>query len=284
MGSMCASPRYVIIPPPLTHPTHPTYPNQIRMVVCAQVQGMLPSHPHPPQPIQPIQIKSVQSYVGKSMVPSHPHPLPTHPTYSTCIGRMYASPRYVTHTQPIQRPIQIKSVQSYVCKSKVRYHPHPPTHPTHPTYPNQIGMVICMQVQGMLSSPPTHPTHPSNLYWEDVCKSKVCYHPPPPHPPTHPTHPSNLYWEDVCKSKVCYHPPPPHPPTPLNEAQVREKPRRGASDTCEAQVRARHKWEKMRGASESPAGENVSFREDMSKSWWFKVTSWSPIVGGHLTI
>ena len=111
------------------------------------------------------------------MPPNPPHP-PNHPTHPTCIGRMYASPRYVII-------------------------PPPPTHPTHPTYPNRIRMVVCMQVQGMLSSPP-----------------------------------------------------------PLNEAQVREKPRRkwymrGASES-EAQVRknARRKWESCHmGTSLKDRGE-----------------------------
>ena len=168
---------------------------------------------------------------------------------------MCASPRYVTippppPPQPIQ-PIQIKSVQSYVGKSMVRYHPPPPpTHPTHPTYPNQIGMVVCMQVQGMLSSPP-HPPHPPIQPVFGGCMQVQGMLPPPtpPHPPTHPTHPSNLYWEDVCKSKVCYHPPPPHPPTHPTQ--------RGASERkTEAQViHARRKWE--RGTSEKKCEEQV---------------------------
>ena len=187
-------------PPPPTHPAHPTYPNRIRMVVCMQVQGMLSSHPTHPTP-NPSNL--YWEDVCKSKVCYHP-PQPTPPTQPTqpiqpvlggCmqVQGMLPSPP----TQPIQ-PIQIKSVRSYVCKSKVCHHPPPPpTHPTHPTYPNRIRMVVCMQVQGMLSSPP-----------------------------------------------------------PLNEAQVREKPRRkwymrGASES-EAQVRknARRKWESCHWGSQ----------------------------------
>ena len=195
------------------------------MVVCMQVQGMLscpPTHPtHPTtQPIQPV--------LG---------------------GCMQVQVCYHPPTQPIQ-PIQIISVRSYVCKSKVRYHHpphHPPTHPTHPTYPNQIRTVVCVQVQGTLSSPPPHPPTPQPIQpiqiesvWSYVCKSKVCHH----HPPTHPTYPNRIRMVVCMQVQGMLSSPP-----PLNEAQVREKPRRkwymrGASES-EAQVRknARRKWE-----------------------------------------
>ena len=48
--------------------------------------------------------------------------------------------------------------------------------------------------------------NPSNLYWEDVCKSKVCYHPPP----TQPIQPIVCVQVQGMSSS----PPPPHPPTP----------------------------------------------------------------------
>ena len=49
-ASVCASARYVIIPPHPTHPTHPTHEYKwcVRLV-CVQVQGTWSSHPSPPQ-------------------------------------------------------------------------------------------------------------------------------------------------------------------------------------------------------------------------------------------
>ena len=82
-----------MLPSPPTHPTHPTYPHQIRMVVCVQVQGTLSSHTTPP----------------------------THPTHPTCIGRMYASPRYVTihpPTRPTQRGASERKTEAQVIHAR----------------------------------------------------------------------------------------------------------------------------------------------------------------------
>ena len=127
---------------------------------------------------------------------------------------------------PTQRYVCACTVAN-VCKSKVCYHPHPNP---------KVCACVCVQLgQGMLPSPPhpptpNHPPTPTQRYVcvctvGNVCKSKVCYHPSVqlgmyasprnvtiPTPPTPPTHPPR--------------PPPPHQPTPINEAQVREKPRR----------------------------------------------------------
>ena len=132
-----------MLPSPRNPPHHPTC---IGRMYCMQAQGMLPSPPtHPTHPTYPHQIRLVVCMQVQGMLPSPPthptrigrmcaSPLPSpHPTYPNPYGRMCASPRYL-----------------------IILPPHPP---------NPLGG--CMQVQGMLPSPP-HPT-------------------PPTHPPTHPT-------------------------------------------------------------------------------------------------
>ena len=83
---------------------------------------------------------------------------------------------------------------------------------------------LCVQL-GMYASPryvtiPTPPTHPTPTQRYvcvctigNVCKSKVCYH-PPPHPPTHPNPKVCVCvcsWE--CMQVQGMLPSPPHPPT-----------------------------------------------------------------------
>ena len=85
----------------------------------------------------------------------------------------------------------------------------PPTPPT-PPYPPTMRRLVCVQVQGTLSSHPPHPTT-RRLVCLQV-QGTISSH--PPHP-THPTHPTTSVDYYVCKSKYVTIPPthPPYPPT-----------------------------------------------------------------------
>ena len=81
---MYASPRYVTIPTPPTHPPQPK-----GMCVCAyswecmQVQGMLPSPPHPPTHPNPKVCVCVRTVGNACKFKVCCHPFPTHPPTPT---------------------------------------------------------------------------------------------------------------------------------------------------------------------------------------------------------
>ena len=134
------------------HPLQPTQPIQPVLGGCMQVQGMLPK--------------------------------------SNTYGRMCASPRYVIIPPP----------------------PHPPTPPNLSKW-NPYGSMYASPRYVIIppNSPhPPNPPNPSNLYWEDVCKSKVCYHPPPPSPSN--LSKSNPYGRMCASPRYVIIPPPPTQP------------------------------------------------------------------------
>ena len=139
---MYASPRYVTIPTPHTHPPQPK-----DMCVCVRAVGNVckskvcyhPHPTHPPTPTPKVCVCTVGN-VCKSKVCYHPHP--THPP------------------QP-----KGMCVYSWECMQVQGMLPSPPH--THPPTPTQRYVCACswecMQVQGMLPSPP-HPPTPTQRY------------------------------------------------------------------------------------------------------------------------
>ena len=64
-----------------------------------------------------------------------------------------------------------------------------PSYPPHPSQQICSLPVVCMQVQGMLSSHPPHPSHPSQLIRRPECvlaQGTLSSHPPQPLHPAHP--------------------------------------------------------------------------------------------------
>ena len=90
------------------------------------------------------------------------------------------------------------------------------SHPPHPT----TRRLVCLQVQGTISSHPphpTHPTHPTTSVDYYVCKSKYVTI-----PPTHPTLPTHHPHSSMCASprNVIIPPTPPTPPKKCVHVQV----------------------------------------------------------------
>ena len=223
--------------------------------MCASPRYVTIPHP-PPNPSNLLKSNLYGSMMQVQGMLSCPPPHPTHPT-----------------TQPIQPVLGgCMQVQGML----------PSPHPAHPTYPNHIRTVVCVQVQGTLSSPPPPPTHPTHPTYPNQIRTVVCVQvqgtlsspPPPTHPPTHPTYPNRIGMV-VCmqvQGMSSSPPPPTHPPNPSNLSKsnpygsMYASPRyviippttqRGASERkTEAQViHARRKWE--RGTSEKKCEAQV---------------------------
>ena len=147
-----------------------------------------------------------------------------------------------------------------------RYHPTHPTHPTHRARGYKWCVrLVCVQVQGMLSSHPTPPApHPPRA-WEQVMCSASNY---------------------VCKRKLRYHPaPPPTPPTPCMGTS---DPIMRPSDPnfwSQVTVKCGHKWPRALWRFCWPCQRMWRFVVVSDRTLWSQVTQilflclWSQVTG-----
>ena len=150
---MYASPRYVTIPTPPTHPPQPNPHQPKGMCVCVCTVGNV--------------CKSKVCYHPHPHPPPHPTP-PTHPNPKVYVCVCVYSWEYVCKSQgmlpsPPHPPTPPKCVcvctVENVCKPKICYHPHP-THPPTPPQPTPTQMPCSLCPPNPCSRP-----HPAVILW-----------------------------------------------------------------------------------------------------------------------
>ena len=170
-----------------------------------------------------------------------------------------------------------------------RYHPTHPTHPTHRAHVYKWCVrLVCVQVQGTLSS---HPTHPPRAWIQVMCSASMCASAryviiPPPHP-THPVHGYKWCVRLVCvqvQGTLSSHPPhPPHPP----RAWVQVILMRPSDPNFWSQVTAKcgHKWPRALWRFCWPCQRMWRFVVVSDRTLWSQVTQilffclWSQVTG-----